>query len=321
MLTTRTPFRVSFCGGGSDLPDFYRRYGGCVLSTTIDKYVYITIMNSFYRRRLLVKYSKMEKATSPKMIHHTIFRDVFVRYRVNGVDVNSLSDIPAGTGMGSSSAFTVGLINAVRSFKGLEVTKEILASEACMTEIERLGNPVGKQDQYAAAYGGINFIRFNKDDTVDVEPLDISEDDKQILNDRLMLFFLGGTRKANDVLKTYSGHSSDENKIKLCQLTERLRYDLEKGNLDSLGKTLDEGWKLKRGISSSISSGAIDKAYNAALDAGAVGGKLLGAGGNGFLLLYADQRDHPAVRKALSHHREFHFRFDGEGSKVVYTDE
>ncbi len=321
MLTTRTPFRVSFCGGGSDLPEFYRKYGGCVLSTSIDKYIYITMMGSFYPDRILVKYSQVENVSSPQKIGHKIFRDVFTRYGINGVDVNSLADVPAGTGLGSSSTFTVGLVNAVRTYLGMEVTKEGLAAEACETEIERLKGPIGKQDQYAAAYGGMNFIRFNKDDTVDVEPVRISAEAKRELNDRLMMFYLGGTRKADDVMSTYSGGSSDDNRISLCKLTERLKCELEKNNIDSLGRTLDEGWRLKRSISSSISSDLIDVAYQKALYAGAVGGKLLGAGGNGFMLLYVGQREKAAVREALSDFREMPFRFDECGSTVVYTDE
>ncbi len=321
MLTTRTPFRVSFCGGGSDLPEFYRKNGGCVLSTSIDKYIYITMMSSFYPDRILVKYSQVENVNSPEMIKHRIFRDVFSRYGINGVDVNSLADVPAGTGLGSSSTFTVGLVNAVRTYLGKEVTKEGLADEACETEMVRLNSPIGKQDQYAAAYGGMNFIRFNKDDTVEVEPVRISADAKRDLNDRLMMFYLGGTRKADDVMKTYSGGSSDNNKLALCRLTERLKADLEKDDIDSLGRILDEGWKLKRGISSSISSDIIDEAYQKALDAGAVGGKLLGAGGNGFMLVYADPRDRPSVRQALSDFSEMPFRFDECGSTVVYSDE
>ena len=321
MLTTRTPFRVSFCGGGSDLPEFYRKNGGCVLSTSIDKYIYITLMRSFYPDRLLVKYSQVENVSSPDRIDHKIFRDVFVRYGINGVDVNSLADVPAGTGLGSSSTFTVGLVNAVRTYRHMEVTKEGLAREACETEIDRLLSPIGKQDQYAAAYGGMNFIRFNRDDTVEVYPVKVSPEDKREMNDRLMLFYLGGMRKANDVMKTYSDGSEGDPRFKLCELTERLRYDLEKGNIDSLGRILDEGWKLKRGISSSISTGPIDEAYQKALDAGAVGGKLLGAGGSGFILLYVDKRDQQSVRDALAGCREMPFRFDEDGSTVVYSDE
>ena len=321
MLTTRTPFRVSFCGGGSDLPEFYRKHGGCVLSTSIDKYIYITMMSSFYPDRILVKYSQVENVNSPEKIEHRIFRDVFTRYSINGVDVNSLADVPAGTGLGSSSTFTVGLVNAVRTYKGMEVSKEGLGKEACDIEMNRLNSPIGKQDQYAAAYGGMNFIRFNRDDTVEVAPVRISADAKRDLNERLMMFYLGGTRKADDVMKTYSGGSSDDNKIALCRLTERLKEDLERDDIDSLGKVLDEGWKLKRGISSSISSDVIDVAYQKALDAGAVGGKLLGAGGSGFILLYVNDRERSSVREALSEFREMPFKFDEFGSTVIYSDE
>ena len=319
MLTTRAPFRVSFCGGGTDLPEFFKRNGGCVLSTSIDKYIYITIMDSFYRDRILVKYSEVENVSDPSKLKHRIFKDVLTRYDINGVDMNSLADVPAGTGLGSSSTFTVGLIHSIRAFKRMPVTKEGLAVEACETEIERLGNPVGKQDQYAAAYGGMNFMRFNKDGTVDVEPVKISEDDRKRMDDSLMMFHLGGTRKADDVLKTYS-KSSDDSKLALMSLTERLRYELEKGNTDALGKILDEGWKLKKSISSSISSDSIDDVYQKAIDAGASGGKLLGAGGNGFMLVCCDPRDCQSVRDALSGLREMPFRFDTEGSTVVYDD-
>ena len=209
MIITRTPFRISFCGGGTDMPNHYRANGGCVVSTSIDKYVYITYARSFHRNLAILKYSMVETTDDLDFVKHPIFREVLQKYKVMGAEINSTSNIPAGTGLGSSSTFSVGLINAVRTMKRLPVTKQILAKEACEIEIDRLEGPIGKQDQYAAAYGGLNFIRFNKDDTVDVEPISLTPEDKKRMSDNLMMFYLGGTRNASRILKQYNGDTPE----------------------------------------------------------------------------------------------------------------
>jgi D-glycero-alpha-D-manno-heptose-7-phosphate kinase len=325
MIITKTPLRISFCGGGTDIPEYYRKHGGCVVSTTIDKFIYITGESSFYRETTQLKYSVVERVQSFDEIKHPIFRECLRNYDVRGVELNSTADIPSGTGLGSSSTFTVGLINLIRAKRKLTTDKEILAKEACAMEIDKLGEPVGKQDQYAAAYGGLNFIRFNRDDTVDVEPIDLSLQERDDLCSRLMMFYLGGTRSASKILEG-EGYktdtiSSEEKKKQLCALTEKLRGELNNGKIDSLGKILDDGWKIKRSLANGISNPEIDAVYEKAVGAGAVGGKLLGAGGNGFMLFYVERSEHEAVRKALANYREMKISFDSGGSQVVYNDE
>ena len=323
MIITRTPFRVSFCGGGTDMPNHYRTNGGCVVSTTIDKYVYITYARSFHRNLAILKYSTVETTDDLDFVKHPIFREVLQKYKVMGAEINSTSNIPAGTGLGSSSTFSVGLINAVRTMKKLPVTKQILAKEACEIEIDRLEGPIGKQDQYAAAYGGLNFIRFNKDDTVDIEPISLTPEDKKRMSDNLLMFYLGGTRNASRILRKYNGDTPEvtSKKNELSKMTERLRDELNNGNIDYLGKNLDEGWKIKKAFSKEVSNSTIDDIYDVAMNNGASGGKLLGAGGNGFMLFYVEKDNQNSVRKALSNYREMIFDFDETGSKVVFNDD
>lgn len=318
MIITRTPFRVSFCGGGTDIPSYYSKNGGCVVSTSIDKYVYITLTKSFHPNTIL-KYSVVENVVSSDDIKHPIFRELLSKYNTGSVEINSTSNIPAGTGLGSSSAFTVGVTNAVRTYNHQIVSKRILAEEACDIEINRLKSPIGKQDQYASAYGGLNFIRFNKDDTVDVEPIDLYPIEKERLFSNLLMFYIGGTRDASKVIEGYK--DSSKPLFSLSKLAEELKYDLSRGKISSLGRILDEGWKIKRSISEGISNPEIDRIYETALNNGAVGGKLLGAGSKGFMLFYVEDDCQKAVRDALSGYRELKFTFDDEGSKVVYNDE
>ena len=323
MIITRTPFRISFCGGGTDLPDFYRENSGCVVSTTIDKYIYVTVARSFHKNLTILKYSTVETVDDLDFIKHPIFKEVLQTYGGNGLEINSTSNIPSGTGLGSSSTFSVGLIGAIRTLNGEKVSKHILAEEACDVEINRLGEPIGKQDQYAAAFGDLNFIKFNKDDTVDVEPIRLTIDEKRQMSDNLMMFYLGGTRSASNILKQYKSNTSTnvEMKRKLSDMAVRLKENLENGDIESLGKMLDEGWKIKKSLASAISNPIIDGVYEKAKSNGAVGGKLLGAGGNGFMLFYVDKESQQSVRSALSDYREFPFKFDDKGFEVVYNDE
>lgn len=321
MIVTRTPFRVSFCGGGTDIPSHYRENGGCTVSTSIDKYMYVTLARSFHDSTFL-KYSVVEKIHSVDEIKHPIYKVLLGKYDVGNVEINSTSDIPAGTGLGSSSAFTVGLINSLRTFKHNRVSKRILAEEACDVELNKLGEPIGKQDQYASAYGGLNFIRYNKDDTVDVEPIDMYPMDKDAMFGKMMMFYIGGTRDASEIISGYSkSGSSVFQKNRMFELAEKLRYNLLRGNIDSVGKILDEGWKIKRSFSNNVSNPEIDDIYDLAMNNGASGGKLLGAGGKGFMLFYVDDDSKEAVRNALCKYREMPFTYDVDGSKVVYNDE
>lgn len=323
MIVTRTPFRVSFCGGGTDMPNHFKNNGGCVVSTSIDKYAYITIAKSFHQNLAILKYSTVETVDDLDFIRHPIFREVLQKYDVIGTEITSTSNIPSGTGLGSSSTFSVGLINAIRTMKGLPVTKQILAEEACDVEINRLEGPIGKQDQYAAAYGGLNFIKFNKNDSVEIEPITLTKDEKKKMSDNLLMFYLGGTRSASKVLKQYNDNTPEIalKKNELSYLAVKLKNELNSGNIDYLGKSLDDSWKVKKTLSDDVSNSTINKVYEIAMNNGASGGKLLGAGGNGFMLFYVEKDNQKSVRDALSQYREMIFDFDETGSEVVFNDD
>jgi D-glycero-alpha-D-manno-heptose-7-phosphate kinase len=323
MIITRTPLRISFCGGGSDLPSFYERFGGHVVSTTIDKYIYLTLERSFHTDITSLKYSKVEKVRSFDDIEHPIFRECLRMHDVKGVEINSTADIPSGTGMGSSSSFTVGVINLLRAYQGKATDKESLARRACEMEIDVLKEPIGKQDQYAAAHGGLNYYAFNKDGSVDVEPLALSEDLIETLGRRLVLFYTGGERSSSDILKKQnkSSEKRDSNQKKMCSLAIRLKDDLLSGDIDSVGELLNEGWKLKRELVDGITNSRIDDIYEIGMANGAEGGKLLGAGGAGFMLFYAHEKEQPGLKAALSGCREIPFKMESEGSKIVFNDQ
>ncbi len=321
MLMTKTPFRVSFCGGGSDLAAYYEKYGGCVLSTSINKYMYLSIHPYFNEKQTMLKYSENELVEDIKEIKHKIFHQVLNDMEVSGVEISSTADIPGGTGLGSSSTFTVGLLHTLYSYKGKFASKAKLAKEACEVEIEKLGSPIGKQDQYAAAYGGLNFIRFNQDGTVSVSPIMMQVETYKRLQKNLMMFYTGVTRSANHILseqkKNITEDAKNENIKKMCALTEEMKMSLESNDLSCFGKILDESWKLKRTLASGISNEEIDKAYEIAMESGAVGGKLLGAGGGGFLLFYCEPENQEKLRKRIGL-KEFEFQFEQDGTSVVY---
>ena len=325
MIISKTPLRISFCGGGSDIPSFYTRHGGCVLSTSIDKYIYLTSVRSFDERQTQLKYSVVENVRDIDDIKHPVFREMLRQYGLSGFEINSTSDIPSGTGLGSSSTFTVGLSNLLNTIRGTSLSKEDLARDACNMEINVLGEPIGKQDQYAAAYGGMNFIEFETDGRVKVSPLGMTSESKDKLNRRLMMLYLGGTRSASDILKRQSANitsgSAESNQLKMCELARSLRDDLEKGDLDSMGEILDKGWKLKRTLSTGITNPEIDEIYDTVLDKGASGGKLLGAGGNGFMLFYADESAQDRIKNSIKDRKWMPFRFDENGSMIIYNDE
>jgi len=325
MIITRTPYRVSFAGGGSDLPDYYRQEPGMVLSCSIKKYIYINVHPYFFSGKTFLKYSKTEEVERLQDIEHPIFREVLGWKGISGVDIASIADIPGGTGLGSSSSFSVGLLHALSLYKGLEVSQKTLAEEACHLEIERLGEPIGKQDQYAAAFGGLNFIRFNPDETVDVEPLTLDKKIYDNLENNLMMFYTGNTRKAGSILKEQGKNIRQDalkskNLQKMCGLACVLRDELKRGNAEALGQVLHESWLYKKELAQGISNQDIDSWYDTARKAGALGGKLLGAGGGGFLLFYVEESKQEALRKALHFLREVDFSFDTTGSKAIYRD-
>lgn len=321
MIITKTPFRVSFCGGGSDLAAFYEQYGGCVLSTSINKYMYISIHPYFNEHQTLLKYSENELVDDIKDIKHKIFNVVLNDMDVSGVEISSTADVPGGTGLGSSSTFTVGLLHTLYCYKGKFASKAKLAKEACEVEIEQLGSPIGKQDQYAAAFGGLNFIRFNKDGSVSVSPIMMQAETYKKLQNNLLMFYTGTTRSANSILseqkKNISQDSKNENLRKMCSLAEDMKRSLEHNDLSSFGSILNQSWELKRTLASGISNPEIDQAYARAMESGALGGKLLGAGGGGFLLFYCEPEHQETLRKNIGL-KEFDFSFEQDGTSIVY---
>jgi D-glycero-alpha-D-manno-heptose-7-phosphate kinase len=325
MIGTRTPFRVSFAGGGSDLREFYLRSPGCVLSTAINKYMFIFI-HPYFDEKIQVKYSRTELVNEINEINHPIVREALRKFGINGIDINSIADIPAGTGLGSSCSFTVGLLHALYAYSYKYPTKERLAREACEIEIDILKEPIGKQDQYAAAYGGLNFITFLPDDTVNVEPVIISPNKYHEFENNLLFFYLGGARPARDILSdqkynTISDKKTFSNIIRMTELAQNLRHSLSAGNLQDVGLILDEGWSLKKDLSSKISENKIDFYYDVAKKNGAIGGKLLGAGGGGFLMFYCEQMDQDKLRRSLNGLKEYTFKFESSGTKVIYVGE
>lgn len=321
MLITKTPFRVSFCGGGSDLAAYYEKFGGCVLSTSINKYMYISIHPYFNPEQTCLKYSENELVEDIKDIKHKIFRQVLSDMKISGVEISSTADIPGGTGLGSSSTFTVGLLHTLYCYKGKFASKGRLAKEACEVEIEKLGSPIGKQDQYAASYGGLNFIQFNKDDTVSVSPIMMHSETYKTLQDNLLMFYTGTTRSANSILseqkRNISQDDKNDNLKKMCLLAKDMKEALESNELAPFGRILHKSWELKRTLASGISNPEIDKAYERAMNSGALGGKLLGAGGGGFLLFYCEKEKQDTLRKSIGL-REFDFNFEHDGTSVAY---
>lgn len=322
MIISRTPFRISFAGGGSDMPAFYKRETGAVLSTSIDKYMYIAIHPFFDKNKIQLKYSKTEQVDSISDIKHPIFREVLNMYDLKGVDLNSIADIPSGTGLGSSSSFTVGLLNAVRTYLGKATSGEKLGQLACDVEINKVGSPIGKQDQYAAACGGLNFITFYGDETVNVEKIIMNPQKKRELDENLIMVFVGGEHSANAILKSQQAAISDQKKFEtqknMVKLAYHLRESLESNNIDDFGRILHEGWLMKKSLTAGISSGGIDEMYERGIKAGALGGKLLGAGGAGFILFYCPKERQEAFRREMGDINEMKFHFDDFGSKIIY---
>ena len=325
MIISRTPLRVSFFGGGSDIPGYYRRYGGAVLSAAIDQSVYVTVSRKF-DNAVRVSYSRTEEVAHASQVGHPLVREALTLLGIEGgIEITSIADIPAkGTGLGSSSSFTVGLLNALHAYSGRHASAAELAQESCHIEIERCGEPIGKQDQYAAAFGGFNFIRFHPDDTVAVNKVVCPAKQIDDLQERLLFFYTGLTRSASGLLQKQSAElAADQNKCDamtaMVRLAETAYADFCAGKIDALGDMLHEGWQIKRQMTNGISNTLIDKAYRAAIDAGAEGGKLLGAGGGGFLMFYAPPERHDAIRRALQPLRETPFRFARQGSSIIFV--
>lgn len=323
MIITRTPFRVSFAGGGSDLATYYERFGGAVVSTAINKYLYLSMHPYFFKEGYFLKYSDVEHADTVDEIKHGIIREVFKLYNIKGVDLNSSADIPSGTGLSSSSAFTAGLINICNAYNETYKTKEEIAEQACQVEINILGEPIGKQDQYACACGGLNFIEFEKSGRVNIEKIYLTTDGYQRLENNLMLFYTGKTRSASSILteqkkNTATDDKKVENLHKMVELAKILKKELLHNNIDAMGEILKEGWILKQSLASGITNEFINENYELALKNGAMGGKLLGAGGGGFLLFYVKEENHQRVRSALTNLKEMSFKFDSKGTTIIH---
>ena len=325
MIISRAPFRVSFCGGGSDIPSFYSKYGGCVLSTSIRKYVYLSMNKAFNKDTITLKYSQTEEVTDPKNIQHKIFKQVLTDFGTKGIEISSIADVPAGTGLGSSSTFTVALLRLLYTWNGQHASAYKIAKEACEVEIEKLGNPIGKQDQFAASFGGLRYYEFEPDGFVKVEPVIMKSDAREKLERNLLMFYTGDVRSANNILaKENHNLANDQEKInttlKLCEMTRFLREKLENGDVDALGPVLKESWEMKKSLAQGISNPLIDEAYEQALKAGATGGKLLGAGGGGFLLFYCENETaKERVRNDLSL-TEMPFEFDRAGCSIIFME-
>lgn len=325
MIISKTPLRMSFVGGGSDLPVFYRKYSGAVVSTAINKFVYITI-NKKFDNHIRIAYSRVEEPASVEKIKHPLVREALRMLKIEGgIEIMSIADIPArGTGLGSSSSYTVGLLHALHAYNGQFASADRLAREACEIEIGRCGEPIGKQDQYAAAFGGLNFIEFHPDDTVSVEPVICRPETLQQLQAKTIVFYTGITRSASALLKTQrDAVSTQKAKQKVLQrmvgLARQLRDELQRNNDDAFGEIIHENWMLKKSLTSSVSTVQIDDWYARARKAGAVGGKLLGAGSGGFMMFYAPIERHEAIGNQLKELRQIEFRFEPHGSSIIFV--
>jgi D-glycero-alpha-D-manno-heptose-7-phosphate kinase len=324
MIITRTPLRISVAGGGTDLPSYYRRFGAELISAAINKYIFISINKSF-RPDYQIKYSKYESVDAIDAIDHPVVREALRLHRMPpALEITSVADIPAGTGLGSSGTFTVGLVRALHAMQRQHVTAADVAAEACRIEIELLGQAVGKQDQYIASFGGLSSLTFNPDDSVSVAPLKLAEETLSDLEENLLLFFTGYSRAATDILNEQDKRTTQndaemiENLHFIKELGQRIKAALETGDTIRFGELMHEHWLVKKQRSSNMSNGTIDRWYEIGRDAGAIGGKMVGAGGGGFLMFYT--RDRTETRKAMAAEglSEVPFRFDHDGSTTIF---
>jgi D-glycero-alpha-D-manno-heptose-7-phosphate kinase len=327
MIISRTPLRISFTGGGSDLPAFYHHEPGAVISTAISKYIYITV-NRKFDQKIRASYSVTEMVDSVDEVKHELIREALRLVGLErGVEITSISDIPSqGTGLGSSSTYTVGLLNALYAYVGQHVGAERLAQEACRIEIDICGKPIGKQDQYIAAYGGLQHIRFNPDESVFVDPVICPPDRKRELEKSLLLLYTGLTRSADDILAEQTRNTEDDATKRqvlrtMVKLAHELREALLTNDLRVFGEVLHHGWLQKRTLANGISNPRIDEWYERARRHGAIGGKITGAGGGGFLLLYAPPDRHTEILRALPELHPLAFGCEPQGSKIIYVEE
>ncbi|MFK7803665.1 MAG: GHMP kinase [Anaerolineae bacterium] len=322
MIIVQTPLRVSFFGGGTDFHDYFLQEGGCVLSTSIDKYIFVTIKERF-DQKLRVGWTRTEMVDNVNEIQHELIRESLKTTKINcGVEITTMGDIPSqGTGLGSSSTVTVGALHAMYSLRGELVSAKQLAEEACQIEINTLKKPIGIQDQYIAAYGGLRFFEFCPTGEIKSERIHLDEVTARMLNTNTMLFFTGVTRKADKILSEQQNNIRDRLEVlaEMKSLCYVARKELESGNPDAMGQLLHTGWELKKQMASKVSNPTLDEMYSTALKAGATGGKISGAGGGGFLLLYCPQEKQESVRTALNGLQELAFNLEPDGSKIIFN--
>jgi D-glycero-alpha-D-manno-heptose-7-phosphate kinase len=324
MIIVRTPFRVSLFGGGTDVPSYYSNGGGMVISMAIDKHIYLTAHPMFESSEILLKYSAIERVSTPSNIQHNIFRKMLEQHQVSGVDIGVSSDIPSGTGLGSSSAFTVGLANLLSEYKGFKLSKEQLAAEACEIEITSLNQLIGKQDQYASAFGGFNRIEFLADESVNVHPLVLSDEALLNLNKSLVLVRVGRTRSARNLLEKQalareSSRNTEKALDELYELTKSIDLSVF-SNLKELGDLLSLSWKLKKSSNPFATTQEIDELIDFGVSNGALGAKLLGAGGAGFVLFLVPCESADKFRQVFKNRKTLKIEIDFEGSKLIYDN-
>ena len=324
MITARSPLRISLGGGGTDLASYYRDHEGYLLSAAIDKYIYVSVMRPF-KEGIYLKYSELENVKDIASVNHPIIREALslLEFKTPQIEITTLADIPAGTGLGSSGSFTTALLKALFTHRKKHIHQEELAKLACHIEIEKLKEPIGKQDQYIAAFGGISTFQFNKDESVITKPLDISMDTLLDLEENLLLFFTGFSRSASKILLDQKEKSNKDDKDMLenlhyvKDLGYRSKNALESGKLNVYGEIMHEHWENKKRRSKGMSNPEIDTWYQAALNNGAIGGKVVGAGGGGFLMFMANDRDKLRHEMKLQGLEEVRFKFDFEGTKII----
>lgn len=325
MIISKTPFRMSYVGGGSDLPSYYKKYEGAVISSSVNKFVYVMVKPRF-EKGIRLSYSKTENVSDRTEIEHPLVRNALSLLEVDDdIEIVSAADIPSsGTGMGSSSSFSVGLLKALSFYKGVTLTDYDVAEMACHLEIELCGNPIGKQDQFAAAFGGLKVYKFNKDDSVSLEVVNCDQQTIDKLNHETIAFYIGGARNANTILKQQSADLNERDKArgmtKMVDLVWKMKEELESQSTENFGEILHENWEIKRSLSNGISNNHVDEIYTTAMDCGSTGGKLLGAGGGGFMIFHAPSEGiKKKIVNSLSKLRRIHLDIETAGSSIIYN--
>jgi D-glycero-alpha-D-manno-heptose-7-phosphate kinase len=322
LIIVQTPLRISFFGGGTDFPSFFMEEGGCVLTSAIDKYIYVAVKERF-DSKLRIGYTQTEMVDNIDQIQHELIREALRTTGIHsGLEITTMGDIPSeGSGLGSSSTVTVGALNALYTYLGEIVSAGKLAREACSIEIDTLKKPIGIQDQYIAAYGNLRFLDFLPDGQVTIEKVPLDTESRRALNDRFLLFFTGVSRRADSVLREQKENIKDRIPVlrEIKQMVYEARKVLTMGDFDSFGLLMHESWKLKKRLAGTITNGTIDDLYALARRSGAIGGKITGAGGGGFLLLYVPYERQAAVRNALCDLQELPFRLESDGTKVIFN--